>query len=161
MRGCLVLCLCLRPRSTSVSPGRCTRPSVAFGCPTSVPETIQSELEPRRWLETARGLPLWTSTWLNVRQRAIVNCHTSPYVCHGSLHPCDVVVTYVTEAFAPTGYQTALYAMIFIPIAVILPICLLVMMLVVFNRKRCVHCGCTCRAGSLPSQMYKMFTIYE
>lgn len=161
MRGCLLSCLCLRRRSTNVSPVRCTRPSVAFGCPTSVQGTIPSELELRLWLATARGLPLWISTWLNVRQRAIMNYHTLPCICHGSLHPGDVVVTYVTKALAPTGYQTALYAMIFVPIAVILPICLLVTMLVVFNRKRCVCCGCACRAESLPSQMYKTFTISE
>lgn len=40
--------------------------------------------------------------------------------------------------FNPTGYENVLYAMIFVPIVIVLLICLLGSMLVILNRKRCV-----------------------
>lgn len=40
--------------------------------------------------------------------------------------------------FDPTGYENVLYAVIFVPIAIVLFICLFVAMLVVLNRKRFV-----------------------
>lgn len=49
-----------------------------------------------------------------------------------------LAVTITVIMFNPTGYEHVLYAMIFVPIAIILFICLLVTMLVVVNRKRCV-----------------------
>ncbi|CAB1451180.1 unnamed protein product [Pleuronectes platessa] len=44
--------------------------------------------------------------------------------------------THVVDLFVAERYENVLYAMIFIPIAIILFICLLVTMLVAFNRKR-------------------------
>lgn len=41
------------------------------------------------------------------------------------------------NVFHSTGYENALYAMIFVPVFVVLFICLLIAMLVVLNRKRC------------------------
>ncbi len=131
------VCVCVRPRSTSVSLVRCIRPSAAFGCPTSVQETTQSKWEPRHWLVTAPGRTPWTSMWLNVR-------HTLSYIL--KLHRCFsnsaemmlTVIIKVIQVFDPTGYENVLYAMIFVPITIILLICLLVAMLVVLNRKRCV-----------------------
>lgn len=57
--------------------------------------------------------------------------------CNGTEMMLTVIIE-VIQVFDPTGYENVLYAMIFVPITIILFICLLAAMLVVLNRKRCV-----------------------
>lgn len=42
----------------------------------------------------------------------------------------------LTEPFGPSGYQNILFAMIFVPAAIVLLICLVVATLVVLSKKR-------------------------
>lgn len=75
--------------------------------------------------------------WLNVRhtQSCIIKLHRC---FSNSAEMMLTVIIKVIQVFDPTGYENVLYAMIFVPITIILLICLLVAMLVVLNRKRCV-----------------------
>lgn len=63
--------------------------------------------------------------WLNVRGSVSAGVQTSQ-----SGSGC------LTKLFGPSGYQNILFAMIFIPFAIILFICLVCTMLVVLNKKR-------------------------
>lgn len=51
--------------------------------------------------------------------------------------------------FNPTGYENVLYAMIFVPIVIVLLICLLGSMLVILNRKRCVFLSTVNKSAQL------------
>lgn len=115
----------LRARSTNASLGRRIRRSVASVSTTSARETTRCESEPSRWLETAPGRTLWTSTWLKVRGLVCTCAWVSR--CKSRC---------LTKLFDPSGYQNVLFAMIFVPFAIILFICLVVTMLVVLNKKR-------------------------
>lgn len=122
---------CIRRRSTSASQVRCIRPSAASVWPTSARETTRSGFEPRRWPATARGPSLWISTWPNVR------IGKTP----GGLVAGEVAQRPWTDRSTlihPTGYPNSVYAMVFVPIAVVLFVCLLITMLVLVNKKRFV-----------------------
>lgn len=47
------------------------------------------------------------------------------------------------NVFDSTGYENALYVMVFVPVVIVLFICLLIAMLVVVNRKRCDQVYCS------------------
>lgn len=86
--------------------------------------------------------------WLNVRN---MRTHRSL-----SLHTTDstetmfnVTVKVTKMFFNPTGYENVLYAMIFVPIVIVLLICLLGSMLVILNRKRCVFLSTVNKSAQL------------
>lgn len=86
--------------------------------------------------------------WLNVRN---MRPHRSL-----SLHTTDstetmfnVTVKVTKMFFNPTGYENVLYAMIFVPIVIVLLICLLGSMLVILNRKRCVFLSTVNKSAQL------------
>lgn len=86
--------------------------------------------------------------WLNVRNMRL---HRSL-----SLHTTDstetmfnVTIKVTKMFFNPTGYENVLYAMIFVPIVIVLLICLLGSMLVILNRKRCVFLSTVNKSAQL------------
>lgn len=98
-----------------------------------------SNLSPGNYSVRVRAISLaGNGSWTPILDLYVAESKRQTDACCVEMFQERFVSTYQTVC-DPTGYQNILFAMIFVPIAIVFFVCLLVTMLVVLNKKRYLY----------------------